>query len=232
MTAAKARVLEAVPIGIRQDGKLVAACCDPLRKGLRQALQNIFMKDVSIAAATPSSDYKLIDRWESENKNAAADGAAGSASDKPAPKLTEEEISDFNLSYKAGKFVLKIFIKAAGFVGEAVLLHAPDDMLLRWLENSGYLESEASHLLAALQSAAEGMDRHRRRDLLPPSTLEILQRANYITDESVLRIKERIRGEEGLDDMIKTDFIASDETIRKIRFLLFVLNRINSQENI
>lgn len=228
LTPARARVLEAVPVGVRQDGKLVVACGAPARKGLKDALEELFATDVEIVAAVPSEVYKFIDSMEPDTDRGGMPlYIADPEKSAEQNTLSNEEISDFRFSYRQGSFRIRLFLKAVGCARSPTFSPAPDEDIFRWIVNNGYMDGESAHLLASMKSACESMGMSRSRSLEVPSILEVLQKANYLPGDIASAVKSmEPDDDQKLDQYLTTNYITSPGTIQKIRSLLAVLRKL------
>jgi hypothetical protein len=148
MSLNQARALEALPLGLREDGRLVVACVTPYHTGTRDALKEIFKTEIAAVAARPSVIYQLIDKlYDEEEADNNRSVSFASGQDELSSRLTTEEKGRLIDNYKKGSLLTELYLEAAGLAGRNLIARAPEkEPLLQWLTNNSYLDSTLAQL--------------------------------------------------------------------------------------
>lgn len=229
MTLDQARALEAVPLGKREDGKLVVACADPFKRGVQEALQELFKLEIVTIAARPSAIYKLIEQMYSDEQRRRSVSKKDDLEQIFHPHgLAQEEWQRFKAGYEEGSLRMDLYLKASDLVGQTVIAHAPQkELLLQWLSNKAYVDNELAQLMAGMKLAVSGMEQGLRQELKVPALGDVLVQANFLTPANYEWVKREMdRQGLPLEQTLTDSFLTSAATVKKALWLLHVLENI------
>lgn len=203
MSIIKARALMSLPLGKNSEGKLVIACAEPTSEGIKNALHELFGKDIIIVATKPTSVLKGLERIEKQQRRA----LINSFQEANAALLTTDEKNHFISSYVHGKLIDELLLKAAGL--------------------SETVNKEMTSLLKGLDKAVEAMEHADRQKGKLPDMLEVLIHANYLNSDTVMWIthESSLQGV-SVKLLLKMNYLASVGTISIIEQLLSTLEII------
>ncbi len=232
MSLNQARALEALPLGLREDGRLVVACVTPYHTGTRDALKEIFKTEIAAVAARPSVIYQLIDKlYDEEEADNNRSVSFASGQDELSSRLTTEEKGRLIDNYKKGSLLTELYLEAAGLAGRNLIARAPEkEPLLQWLTNNSYLDSTLAQLITGIRLAVEGMEQGRRQQLSIPDLKTVLLRANFLTADTAEWVnKEAARRGLGFEKVLVDSYLATNDFVAKAMWLLNVLGKILHQ---
>lgn len=235
MSIQKARALMALPLGVREDGRLVVACGEISRDGIRKALQEMLGEDIYLLAAKPSAIHEILNRIEKQERDDPENSTlnTGKAS-KGRESLSDSERKEFIASYYKGNIRRLQLIKAIGLVDEANLTKKEGSMeadgyeaIMNRLVGMGIIRSGIVSLMEGLAMAIKDMDMKAWRNKQVPSLLQVLFRANYLTEDTA----EWIESEHMLEGvpiirLLRRNHLASSVTINDAMLLIDTLKNI------
>ena len=222
MSIQKARALMSLPLGVRADGKLVVACSEASREGIKEALQEMFGTQVQITATRPSVIYEVLERLEDWEKEKQSIPTADSNNELvPVDRLTGKEREQFTAAYYRGIIQHELLLKAAGLVDSVTLSQIPEqEVMLSWLSNKNIISGEIANLIKGLDEAAEKMDFKARHEKQQPDFINLLLYAHYLTPETVEWVKrEQILQGISASRTALYNYLASEETVRNAELL-------------
>lgn len=224
-----ARALQVLPLGRRSDGAMIIACSEPGKEGVRNALKEIFGNETILVAARPSTLYQILDRLEGqEEQTAKIKPLSVSVQIPPYESLTDEERDVFIASYYRGNIQFGLFMKAAGFADHSILSQAPEqEALVPWLVNRKVIDGRIANMMKGLLEATEAMDFNTRQEKGLPSLLELLQYADYLTNEAAewAKLESKVQNL-SLEKLLTNNFMASSDTIQIGRVVLSTMASI------
>lgn len=229
MSIQKAKALVALPLGKRFDGKLVIACSDPSREGIKKTLKDMFGLDIYLVFARPSAILEVLEHLtiqgnlRSKKQNQTDDNYI-----MPYERLTQEERDKFIASYYRGNVMNNLLLKASGTVDIALLNQVPaQEYNLSWLVHKNLINAEYAALINGLEKVVEAMDFESRHQKLIPSLLDILLNANFITSETMEWInREQVLQSVSIEQLLDDNFIASEDTIKQAKYIIKLLDNI------
>jgi len=238
MSTSKARALQVLPLGRRDDGKLVIACGESAWSGIATALQEIFGPNIYIVAARPSHIYDILERIEEKEetdkiKNSFAE-LLKERKVEPYERLSAEEAEQFGKSYLKGKLDIYLFIKAFGLANQNLLAQIPDkEAIISWLTSKNILSGEITNMIIALSKVIKKQDAKARQDKVMPSMLDLLMEAHYITSEAVdwinIEVKEK---KKPLNELLVSNYLVAQETIEHADIVINALKKITVRAKI
>lgn len=209
----RARAMMVLPLGTRSDGKLVVACSEVSREGIRDALGEIFKKEIHLTAARPSAIYQALYRLETHMKEKRDENTGSSGC---AEFLTVEEKERFTSSYIRGILVHELLFKASGWLTPDMAQRVQDDP---YLKNS--LPAELYNLMMGLDKSVAAMDWKDRQKWQVPGLMDLLHRSNYLTSSTMDWVQREVSVQEISEEkLLQQNFLVSGETIRNALFLL------------
>lgn len=226
----KARALQILPLGIREDGNLVIACGEIFRSGLHQAMQDMFGSNITLVSSRPSVIYKLLDKLdlrERQQKNLT--GQIMQENRNPVIKtLSSQEVKRFQTSYEKGKLDKELFLKALNIVDTSILMQSSEqENALNWLVSKNYLEAEYPNLLKGLDKSVHDLSRKQRGEKIIPLFQNILLNANYLTQETLVAINQRPSFEIiSLEQLLIKEYFVSEKTLKKVAIMQERLNEL------
>jgi len=234
ITVNQLRIMEALPLGKRGDGRLVVACSNIQKDGLKEALQEIFKQEIAIVITRPSVIHKALEQWThaSETQKGMSLDYTNDCNMYDDPKydnyvqrLSNEDLIRFSDSYGHGTVLVDLFLRATGLISQEQLSHVPESFsLLQWFVNRSNLDGDVSHLITGIKKAVAEMDWQLRKDKKTPDLLNVLEKSNYLTAAKIDWLKKEA-GKQGLqiEQLLIENFLASAETIQKAKWLLSIL---------
>lgn len=219
MSINKARALQVLPIGNREDGKLVIACGESAMTGIRTALEEIFGNDIYMVAARPSHIFEILEKIENkiqdEKEKDSFSELMKQRGIEPQEHLTADEGQHFISSYQKGKLDIALFLKAAGFVSPINFSQVPDkDTVTSWLTGKNLVSGEYLNLISALSKLIKKQEQKARQDKIIPELLELLKEACYITEEAAeWVVKEAGDGKSSTIELLGINYLVSAQTI-------------------
>lgn len=234
MTLSQARVLLSLPLGERADRKMVIACGEPTREGVRKALQEFFGPEIVTVAARPSAISGALDRLDAQEKSSQSAGSGAGVQTRPplneilASQLTAKEWDRFYTSYYRGTLLLDLFLLGTGKVQTHEMNGIQSrESPLGTLVNRNIIDGETAILLKGLSLAVTCLDWQARQKHVLPGLLDLLQQANYLTPE----MADWVNREQGVqklpvDRLLVQNHLTSAETVAKAQQLLEVLKMI------
>jgi hypothetical protein len=231
MSVNKARALQVLPVGRREDGKLVIACGESALTGITTALQEMFGKDIYIVAVRPSRIYEILERieikiQEEKEKDSYAE-LLKQRGVEPYERLSENEYIQFMNSYFAGKLDMPLFIKAIGLVSPIHFAEARDqESLIGLITSKNLISGEIMNLINSLRKLVKKLDASARQNKVIPELLDMLKEAYYITDEAADWIsKEAEKQKKPLGQMMENNYLVSGQTIGNALMVLGTLKK-------
>lgn len=229
LSISKAKVFQAVPLGKRADGKLVVACGDIFKKGLKEALEELLHTGIHIVAAKPSSVYALLNRIvteddrKSENQTSEPEGEV-----KPYQSLSAAQREQFIEAYNRGTIEYTLFLKAGRKVDPYLLENAPDrDNIINWLVNNSIIKDSFANLLKGLDKAVEALDYSSRHGKQVPELINLLSKSDYLSEESISWISSSCTVQKlPVDKFLSENYLVSEETLINSEFILKILKEI------
>lgn len=225
----KARIFQVIPLGNRDDGKLVVACGDVSKKGLYEALKELFNDEVYIVAAKPSAIFERLNYIQKRRDNhiICATSENDSCSTQ-GDRLSGREREEFKNSYYRGEIMYDLLLKASGKVDASIIDQASEhDNLLNWLVNNNKVNDEFANLLKGLGRTVESMDAQSRREKQIPSLAEILIKANYLTSDSIEWVNNEFPATgQSIEEFMVRNYLVSEKTIESAAFILDIFKSI------
>lgn len=220
MSIQKAYALMSLPLGIRDDGRMVIACSETASEGIKKTLQEMFGTEIYLVASRPSSIYEALKKLDIQEKHRLN-------INKP-ENLTEEEQDQIISSYYRGKMKNELFLKSLGYLDSDTLAQIPQkESLLTWLVNKNIMTSEYVSLIKGLDRAIEDMEWKSRQEKQIPSLLDLLLKANYLTPETVEWVEQELKIQDlQVDQLLLRNYLASSETLSSAKFLIDHLQSI------
>lgn len=225
----KALAMRALPIGRREDGRLVIACSETSNEGIKKELKEHFGSDIYLVAARPSAILEILERLDEKDKKHNSSNIIKASNElHPYERLSEEELRLFTTEYYRGVLRADILLKATGLINPITLLQAPKkETVINWLVIRNSLSSEYANLLKGLEEYIKGLDRRDRQEKRLPELLELLQSSNYLLPDTV----EWCRQEQGLrslniEELLIKNYLVSKSTIESALQLISVLDRL------
>jgi hypothetical protein len=218
----EAKALMSLPLGLREDGRLVIASAEPAREHMKDTLQEIFGKDIYLIAVKPSAINTILERLEAREREETTLFQPGDMRRTDIKEgLSADERDRFRTFYLRGILIPELLLRAAGILKSGIMSQVPEkENLLSWLVNKNMLSSSLAALLKGLGKVLEEMDFMQRQKRLP-SVTEVLAGAGFITAETKAwaEQEEHIRGVSA-DSILINNYLTSEETIREARLLL------------
>ncbi len=217
LTLQQARVLLALPLGKRSDGKMVVACGDPSRKAIRSLLAEIFQCEIALVIVRPSVVREVIESLaglKRQNMSVATDVAMDTVAgdnnqEQPSSGLSATEWKQFISSYIRGSLPIDLFQKT---------LHQKT------------LESSQVSLLHGLSRAIGSMDWKDRQEKKTPELITVLQHANYLTpDDVVWANREAGLQKVSIEQQLVDSCLVSAASLQHAAWLLKKLENVLSQ---
>lgn len=217
----RARAMMILPLGIRSDGKLVVACSEVSREGIRDALGEIFEKEIHLVAARPSAIYQALDRLETHTKEKGNENTSGSGC---IGSLTAEERERFISSYIRGILVHELLLKATG-LSRPEMAQNTDGQEDIFLRNS--LPAELYNLMMGLEKAVAAMDWKDRQKRQVPGLMDLLHSSNYLTSPTMDWVQREIALQGiSVEKLLQQNYLVSGETIGNALFLSGILQNL------
>jgi len=235
MSTSRARALQVLPLGHRSDGKLVIACGETALKGLNDALQEIFGKEIYLVAARPSHIIKILENLEKkEQKMKQVSSYQEFLRERKAEsleRLTDDESEHFIKSYLKGKLDMFLFIKACGMAHPSILTQVPDpELIINFLIGKGNLSGETTNLITALGRLVKKQDNKSRQEKIIPGILDLLIEAFYITPEAAEWAKSEADAQsKQLRTLLEENYLVSSETVEQAAFILKAFKNLVSE---
>lgn len=232
MSINKARALQVLPIGSRDDGKLVIACGESALTGITTALQEMFGTEIYIVAARPSHIYEILERIENKiQEEKEKDSYAELLKQhkvEPYERLSENEYVQFMSSYFKGKLDTALFIKAIGLLSPIHLAQAQDqEALINLITSKNLISGEIMNLINALSKLVKKLDTESRQNKTIPELLDMLREAYYITNEAADWIcKEAEKQKKPLGQMLESNLLVSGQTIESTLMVQDTLKKL------
>ncbi len=238
MSVSKARALQVLPLGRREDGKLVIACGETALSGISVALQEMFGPEIYIVAARPCHIFELLERLETKLEDAKQkSGYAEFLKEhklEPYERLSESELEHLTKAYLKGKLETSLFIKATGFVNSNTLSQAPDqEAIISYLTSKNLISGEITNLVTALNRIIKKQDSKTRQNKVIPSLLEILKEAYYITPEAADWINNEVAVQKRpLKELLCNNYLVSLPSIENAEIMLDTLKKLVNKAKI
>lgn len=238
MSLGKARALQALPLGRREDGKWVIACGESAWSGIAGALQEIFGPEIYLVASRPSHIYDLLEKLEQKLN---ADKNMNSFNEfikerklEAYERLSEEEADQFLKAYLKGKLDIYLFIKALGLANQYVLSQITDrETVISWLSSKNLISGEMTNMIIALNKLVKKQDAKMRQEKVMPSLTDLLKEARYISSEAADWVnKAVVEKKKPLNTMLATNYLASKETIDNANFVIDALKKLTVRAKI
>lgn len=229
MNLNKARALQSLPLGLRGDGKLVVACSEPSKEGIRKALQEIFSTEIFIVAVRPTILFEQFNKIEESAKvKDKSIQLENKAIIIPDEILKAEEIDSFIKAYSRGIINYGVFFKATGLIDEAVLsLVQEGEPIISWLVNRNYINSQTEKLVYGLNKCVLGLDAKSRIERQVPTILDLLNKSNYITVSTMNWISEEAKiNKNTVEAFVTENHLVSYETVESALMILSTLESI------
>lgn len=210
----EAKALHVLPIGRRNDGKLVVACGDPTMEGVKKAIHEMFGGNTILVVARPSLIREGIERLE--KKDQLANVAMVNLDDihkAPHERITAEEHSEFKTAFGMGQLMVKPLIKAAGIANP--------------------LPCELSSLITGMEKAIQAMSEKSRSEGRLPELVDILVASQYLTKNSLDWVnREHTNSSLTIEEFLYVNHLASERTIKNVRMLLKVVDELLKSESL
>jgi hypothetical protein len=234
----KARALQVLPLGHREDGKLVIACGETALTGINVALQEMFGTEIYLVVARPSHIFELLERLEKkledskEKSNYAAFLKEHSV--EPNERLSESEIEQFTKSYLKGKLDTLLFVKAMGLVPQNVIAQISDpEAVISYLTSKNLITGEMTNLLTALHRIIKKQDVKMKQDKVMPTLIELLKEAYYLTPEAADWINsETATKKRPLTELLESNYLVSRPTIEHADMILDAFKKLVNRAKI
>jgi len=229
-TLNRARALEALPLGLKKDGKLVVVCANPSRKGIAEALAEVYKVEIELVATLPSTIYQTIEHL-TQNEKSRLNLKPGEK-DESKQNLSKDEQENFLKNYVLGNIDLEQILKGFGLVGDQTLANVPDkELLLQSLVNSHFISSQTAHILNGIKAAVLKMNRAdlEMHDL--PKLEDVLIKANYLTQKDFdWARRESIREGVGMEKILLSNYLISQDSLNDVKSLLDKLSLLLKSE--
>ncbi len=233
MSIEKARAFMVLPLGVRADGRHVIACSEASREGIKEALKEIFGREIYIVSARPSAIYEILEKIDAKEKQKVSITEMNKDKKVPYERLTMKEREHFITSYYRGKIEQELLLKAAGFIDSVLIAQIPEkENIINWSIHKHLLDGITANLMKGLHKAVDALDWKTRQEKQLPSLSEVLLKANYLSEDTVEWInRELVLQESPLEQLLLNNYLASAETIQKASFLLHLIENIMTKEN-
>lgn len=230
MEISTAKALQALPLGLREDGKWVVACSEPSKEGIQNTLREILGTEIILVASRPSVIYETLERLAVVEKNKFGQQMEGNEV-QPYERLSHEEQRDFKMAYIRGSIHQSLLLKSGGFIDMIILSQLPEgELLLNWLVNKNIVQGELVSLMKGLNKAVESMTWAERQENKVPSLLAIMENANFLTAETVDWIlRESALQELPVEVFLIKNHLASVSSVANAKKMLETLERIMNQ---
>lgn len=238
MSINKARALQVLPLGRREDGKMVIACGETALTGIAEALQEMFGREIYIVAARPSHIYELLEKLEKKLEDTKEKSSYAEFIKEhkvePYERLSDSEMEQFTKAYFRGKLETSIFLKAMGLIPSNVLSQAPDqESIISYLTSRNMMNGEITNLVTALSRIIKKQDTKSRQDKLMPTLLELLKEAYYITPEAA----DWVNGEANskrkpLTELLDSNYLVSRPSIETANLILDAIKKLVNRAKI
>ncbi|NTW95378.1 MAG: hypothetical protein HGB31_01995 [Erysipelotrichaceae bacterium] len=228
-TLNRARALEALPLGLKKDGKLVVVCANPSRKGIAEACAEVYKVEVELVVTLPSTIYQTIEHLSKVEKERLNPQKEASLSQQ---NLNKDEQDAFLKNYVLGNIDLELLLKGCGLVGDQILDNVPDkDLLMQSLVNNHFISSQTAHILNGIKAAVLKMNRSDLEMLDCPKLEDVLIKSNYLTQKDFdWARRESIREGVGIEKILLSNYLVSQDSLNDVKSLLDKLSLLLKSE--
>lgn len=235
MSLNKARVLQALPLGTRVDGKLVVACGETAKAGITLALKEALGTDIYVVAARPSHIYEILDRIEKQEKEKS--GFAQLLKERkvePYERLSDKEWDAFMTDYIKGKIDMALFIKATGLIDAYQFSRIPSaELVIGWLTGKGLMNGQIASLITTLGKIISNQEKAERLQKVIPDLVELLKEAYYLSEEGATWIENECKQTNvPIKQLLECNFMVATETIDFAELILGNLRSILNKAKI
>ncbi len=235
MSLNKARVLQALPLGTRVDGKMVVACGETAKAGITLALKEALGTDIYVVAARPSHIYEILDKIEKQEKEKKGIGQFLREHKTEAyERLSDRECETFTAAYYNGKIEMDLFIKAAGLIDTFQYSKIPSsEQTIGWLTGKGLINGQVASLISTLNHMVASQDRAIRQKKVIPELVELLKKAYYLSNEGANWItNEQQQTGLPMKQLLENNFLVAAETIEYAEMILETLKSLINKAKI
>lgn len=229
MSLNKARILQALPIGTRVDGKLVVACGETAKAGITLALKEALGTDIYVVAARPSHIYEVLDKIEKQEMEKQGLGQIMKEHKTEAyERLEDKEWETFYASYNNGKIDMALFIKATGLIDAFQCDSIPSsEYAVSWLTGKSLINGQIASLITTLYHIIANQDKESRRNGVIPELLVLLEKAYYLSEDGVRWItNEHQKTGLPIRKLLECNFMVASETIEYAEMVLETLESL------
>ncbi len=226
MSLNKARVLQALPLGSRVDGKMVVACGETAKAGITLALKEALGTDIYVVAARPSHIYEILDKIEKQEKEKNGFGQLLKERKTEAyERLSDKEWETFSSAYCNGKIDTALFIKATGLIDAFQYSKIPSsEHAIGWLTGKGLINGQVASLIATLDHIIATQDKATRQKKVIPELTVLLKKAYYLSEEGEKWITaEHQQTGLSLKQLLECNYMVATETIDYAEMILATL---------
>jgi hypothetical protein len=235
MSLNKARVLQALPLGTRVDGKLVVACGETAKAGITLALKEALGTDIYVVAARPSHIYEILDKIEKQEKERNGFGQLLKERKTEAyERLDEKEWETFSSAYFNGKIDAALFIKATGLIDTFQYSKIPNsEHAMGWLTGKCLINGQVASLITTLDHIIASQDKATRQKKVIPELVELLRNAYYLSEEGAKWITaEHQQTDLPMKQLLECNYMVSAETIEYAELILATLKSLINKAKI
>jgi hypothetical protein len=230
----QAKAMMVVPLGISSDQRIVIASSEASREGIKNTLQEIFGRKVHLVSSKPSAIYEVLDSME--KKERLQHRSSDTTVNESYERLSIEERKQFLEAYHRGSLRMDLLLKALDLITPGIINQvAETDNLLNWLSGKNLIQGDMANLIRGLTRYVQALEYKDRQTHLLPNITDILYSSNYITRETKAWLDKEAELTPGaLTELLRSNFISSDDTIRNIETLLrvfrtLILGKTNEQ---
>lgn len=235
MSLNKARILQALPIGTRVDGKLVVACGETAKAGITLALKEALGTDIYVVAARPSLIYEMLDKIEKREMEKHGFGQLLKEHKTEAyERLDDKEWEAFYASYNNGKMDMALFIKATGLIDAFQYASIPSsEYALGWLTGKSLINGQVASLVTTLYQIIANQDKESRQRGEIPELSVLLKNAYYLSEEGARWIaNEHQKTGLPMRKLLECNYMVATETIEYAEMVLDTLKSLLSRAKI
>ncbi len=235
MSLNKARVLQALPLGARVDGKMVVACGETAKAGITLALKEALGTDIYVVAARPSHIYEILDRIEKQemDKNGFTQ-LLKERKTEPYERLSDKEWEAFSMDYLKGKLNMSLFIKATGLIDAFQYSRIPSpELAIGWLTGKCLINGQVASLITTLDHIIAKQEKTQRQQKTIPELLELMKEAYYLSDDGAKWINnEHQQTDLPVKQLLECNFMVASETIEYAEMILATLKSLLNKAKI
>ena len=235
MSLNKARILQALPIGTRVDGKMVVACGETAKAGITLALKEALGTDIYVVAARPSHIYEILDRIEKQEMEKNGFGQLLQEHKTEAyERLDDKEWETFMSEYNNGKIDIALFIKATGLIDDFQYATIPSsEYSIGWLTGKSLINGQVASLITTLDHIIANQDKESRQNGSIPELIVLLQKAYYLSEEGAKWIvTEHLKTGLPMRKLLECNYMVAAETIEYAEMVLETLRSLLSKAKV